>query len=176
MSLVKIEGNASGTGVFTVASPNSNTDRTLTLPDTSGTLVAPSSAGTSGQVLTSNGAGSSPTYQDLPAGGVTSLNGQTGAITNTDLYAIGSYVTGRSKDNTNYAVNSTIAGSSLFATPPGARWDSSNSRFTPGVGSPLNITSSCPQVNTGTWRCVSPAYGDSSPNYSTMNGLWVRIS
>jgi hypothetical protein len=36
VSQVKIQGNASGTGVFTVTSPNSNTDRTLTLPDASG--------------------------------------------------------------------------------------------------------------------------------------------
>jgi hypothetical protein len=39
MSKVAISGNASGTGVFTIASPNSNTDRTLTLPDNSGTVV-----------------------------------------------------------------------------------------------------------------------------------------
>lgn len=38
MSKVVISGNASGTGVFTVASPNSNTDRVLTLPDESGTV------------------------------------------------------------------------------------------------------------------------------------------
>lgn len=39
MSQVKIQGNASGTGIFTVAAPNSNTDRTLTLPDSTGTVV-----------------------------------------------------------------------------------------------------------------------------------------
>jgi hypothetical protein len=39
MSLVKIQGNASGTGEFTIAAPNSNTNRTLTLPDSSGTLL-----------------------------------------------------------------------------------------------------------------------------------------
>jgi hypothetical protein len=39
MSLVKVQGNASGTGIFTIASPNSNTDRTLTLPDATGTLL-----------------------------------------------------------------------------------------------------------------------------------------
>ena len=39
MSKVAITGNASGTGVFTVASPNSNTDRVLTLPDESGTVL-----------------------------------------------------------------------------------------------------------------------------------------
>jgi hypothetical protein len=39
MSKVKIEGNASGTGVFTIAAPNSSTDRTLTLPDEAGTVL-----------------------------------------------------------------------------------------------------------------------------------------
>jgi hypothetical protein len=39
MSSVSIQGNASGTGIFTIASPNSNTNRTLTLPDSSGTLA-----------------------------------------------------------------------------------------------------------------------------------------
>jgi hypothetical protein len=39
MSYVKIEGNASGTGTFTIAAPNSNTDRTLTLPDEAGTVL-----------------------------------------------------------------------------------------------------------------------------------------
>jgi hypothetical protein len=38
VSLVKVQGNASGTGIFTVAAPNSNTDRTLTLPDATGTV------------------------------------------------------------------------------------------------------------------------------------------
>ena len=40
MSNVAIIGNASGTGVFTVASPNSNVDRVLTLPDETGTVVS----------------------------------------------------------------------------------------------------------------------------------------
>lgn len=39
MSKVQLAGNASGTGIFTIASPNSNTDRTQTLPDASGTLL-----------------------------------------------------------------------------------------------------------------------------------------
>jgi len=39
MSLVKIQGNASGTGEFTIAAPNSNTNRTLTLPDNTGTFL-----------------------------------------------------------------------------------------------------------------------------------------
>ena len=50
MSKVKIEGNASGTGTFTLAAPNSNTDRTFTLPDASGDLLTSDSAGV-GKIL-----------------------------------------------------------------------------------------------------------------------------
>jgi len=39
MSKVAITGNASGTGTFTLAAPNSNSDRTLTLPDNTGTII-----------------------------------------------------------------------------------------------------------------------------------------
>ena len=39
MSKVAIKGNASGTGTFTLEAPNSNTDRTLVLPDEAGTVV-----------------------------------------------------------------------------------------------------------------------------------------
>ena len=39
MSKVVIQGHASGTGDFTIAAPNSNTDRTLTLPDVAGTVL-----------------------------------------------------------------------------------------------------------------------------------------
>jgi hypothetical protein len=57
MSKVSLAGNASGTGIFTIASPNSNTDRTLTLPDNTGTLLTsaaqsiPKSALPTGSVL-----------------------------------------------------------------------------------------------------------------------------
>ena len=38
MSKIALSPNALGTGTFTIASPNSNTDRTLTLPDATGTM------------------------------------------------------------------------------------------------------------------------------------------
>jgi hypothetical protein len=38
MSKIALSGNASGTGTFTLASPNSSTDRTLDLPDAAGTI------------------------------------------------------------------------------------------------------------------------------------------
>ena len=39
MSSIKLSPNASGTGEFTIAAPNSNTNRTLNLPDASGTIL-----------------------------------------------------------------------------------------------------------------------------------------
>jgi hypothetical protein len=80
MSKIALEGNASGTGTFTIAGPNTNTNYTITLPQETGTLITTgittglngsaistgvvaasvggtglTSAGTNGNVLTSNG-------------------------------------------------------------------------------------------------------------------------
>lgn len=57
MSSIKLESNASGTGIFTIASPNSNTNRTLTLPDNAGTVA------TQEYIPTAlNASGSAPIY------------------------------------------------------------------------------------------------------------------
>jgi hypothetical protein len=68
MSIVKVSGNASGTGTLTIAAPNTNSDYTLTLPTNTGTLLSTKSAGTVLQVvnatystITSN---STSTYAD----------------------------------------------------------------------------------------------------------------
>jgi hypothetical protein len=39
LSKIALSGNASGTGTFTLASPNSNSDRTVNLPDAGGDMV-----------------------------------------------------------------------------------------------------------------------------------------
>ena len=67
MSKISLTPNASGTGTFTIASPNSNTNRTLTLPDADGAL------------LTANGDGSALT--NLPAAYTALSKAQTGYIT-----------------------------------------------------------------------------------------------
>lgn len=131
--------------------------------------VAPS---TSGNVLTSNG--TTWTSSAPPAGGVTSLNGQSGAITNTDLYAIGSYVTGRPQNGTAYAVNSTIAGSSLYTTSNGAVfYEPSANQWRDYSNATLTAATFATLINTGTWRCVSPA---GTKTQFAASGLWVRIS
>jgi hypothetical protein len=63
MSKVQLQGNVSGTGVFTIASPNSNTDRTLTLPDNTGTILTTGSTGVVTQsMLASSVAGNGPAF------------------------------------------------------------------------------------------------------------------
>ena len=48
MAKVKIQGHASGTGVLTVTAPNTSTDRTITLPDATGTLATTADTGVAG--------------------------------------------------------------------------------------------------------------------------------
>ena len=68
MSKVKIQGNASGTGVVTLTAPNTNTDRTITLPDGTGDI---------GIVTRATTAPTSPTAGDMwfdTTAGTTSMN------------------------------------------------------------------------------------------------------
>ena len=75
MSKVVITGNASGTGDFTIEAPNSNTDRTLTLPDETG-IVLTSVSSLAAANLTGSVASSA-----LPAGSVLQVvSYQTGAV------------------------------------------------------------------------------------------------
>ena len=67
MSNIAIQGAATGTGVFTLASPATNTDRTLTLPDEAGTVLT-RAAGSPDNSVVVNASGnvgigaSSPTF------------------------------------------------------------------------------------------------------------------
>jgi len=70
MSKVKIEGNASGTGTFTITSPNSSTDRTITLPDVTGNLISADASGNvsiTGDLEFNSGYGSSTTVYGIRA-------------------------------------------------------------------------------------------------------------
>ena len=55
MSKIALTPNASGTGVFTISSPATNTNRTLTLPDEAGTLVSTDASGNVGIGVTATG-------------------------------------------------------------------------------------------------------------------------
>ena len=62
MSKVAIQGNASGTGTLTISAPNTSTDRTLTLPDSTGTMLNDQSDITAQVKTATNASGSAPIY------------------------------------------------------------------------------------------------------------------
>ena len=66
MSKVKIQGNSSGTGVLTVTAPNTSTDRTITLPDSTGTILDSTSTTNDGKLLTAGSTAGSISWEDAP--------------------------------------------------------------------------------------------------------------
>jgi len=62
LSRISIQGDASGTGTFTIQSPATNTDRTLTLPDEAGTVLTSVSDIESQVKTATNASGSAPVY------------------------------------------------------------------------------------------------------------------
>ena len=78
MSKITLAPNASGTGTLTVAAPNTNTDRTLTLPDVTTTLVGTDAT----QTLTNKSIAASQLTGALPAIDGSALTGiVTGGMT-----------------------------------------------------------------------------------------------
>lgn len=78
MSKVVIQGNASGTGNFTIAAPNSNTNRTLTLPDQAGEVLV---NGTTSNV----GIGTSSPNAQLDVVGTVRLTNTANASNNSNI-------------------------------------------------------------------------------------------
>lgn len=108
-------------------------------------------------------------------GGVTSLNGQTGAITNTTFGAIGSYspLYVDSANNVVYAPGSTLAGSSLrVRTGAGLDPDNFSNPF-----SDVQVGNSENPNLSGTWRAMARSKNQAG-NFSNVvcPNLWVRIS
>jgi len=62
MSKISLKPNASGTGVFSLEAPNSNVDRTLTLPDEAGSVLTDVSDIESQVKTATNATGSAPVY------------------------------------------------------------------------------------------------------------------
>lgn len=111
--------------------------------------------------------------QTLNAVPVTSLNGQTGDITNTSYGAIGSYVVAAYNAGTTLALNSTTAGSNLYycGTSQGggmALGAQGSANYFSAGGTSMGLS--------GTWRNLN--YINASDWGSSARGtsLWVRIS
>ena len=82
MSKIKLTGHASGSGVLTIAAPNTDTDRTITLPDVTGTLLD------SGSTLDATKlTGALPAISGANLTGISSVGGATGVDFNDNVKA-----------------------------------------------------------------------------------------
>jgi hypothetical protein len=70
MSLIAVQGGATGTGTVTLLAPITNTDRTLTLPDATGTVVSTGSTAVVSQAMLAAGvAGNGPAFSAYQSSG-----------------------------------------------------------------------------------------------------------
>jgi hypothetical protein len=130
-----------------------------------------SALGTANQVLAVNAGATALEFQTV-AGGVTSLNGQTGAITNTDYGAIGSYVVAGVNNfasNTEFLPDTTTAGNTLVRTTSNVNWSFLNAQSSGTIESGTSTSLGF----SGTWRRLTRTRNSSS---SATIGLFVRIS
>lgn len=154
-----------GTGAATLAANNVLLGNGTSAVQT----VAP---GTAGNLLTSTG--TSWTSSPAPAGGVTSLNSQTGAVVTTGLGDIGSVAVLMIATNTNVAVGSTVAGSDLrYGWTPnfGAMTYTGFTDFAANRGNSSATYNGGGTSLTGTWRKVSSGntYFSSGGSYAGVN-------
>lgn len=75
MSKIAITPNASGTGTINIVAPNTNTDRTLTIPDITGNVVTTGDTGSVADAMIATGITASKltgdiNYSNLPVGSV----------------------------------------------------------------------------------------------------------
>lgn len=85
MSKIALTPNASGTGTLTIAAPNTNTDRTLTLPDVTTTLVGTDAS----QTLTNKSIDASQLSGNVAADRITGALNATGSA---PIYACRAWV------------------------------------------------------------------------------------
>ena len=172
MSRITLSANATGTATFTVASPGTSSDRTLTLPDATTTLVGTDAT----QTLTNKSIAASQLTGALPAIDGSALTGlpaptsaQVGTATAGLAYnAVGSYALLWMSGAGQKTPGTTVAGSSLYPA----------NTFNYAAGN-AGYYSSGGAVS-GTWRLMGETgYYDGSVALSRGDmyaSVWLRIS
>ena len=138
MSNIAIQGAATGTGVFTLASPATNTNRTLTLPDEAGTIDTLQRAGNvlqiaKGESTTQVSFGTNQIYYTLYSFNVTAVGDNSRYVFNTYQHAYQTTDSLSSRANLGYSV--TIGGATTrLAGVDGASGDGWGQAAYPGTG------------------------------------------
>ena len=172
MAKVKITGHASGSGVLTITAPNTSTDRTITLPDATGTLL---NSDGSGANLTSLPADATklPLAGGALTGDVTLTTGSSPKIKVEETG--GSYIemeaggsTGHIKSKSGHDITFSPGGTNHLQLYSSGRaksqftahaWGKISCQGTPGLLTGHNVSSITDQA-TGRYRC----------NYTTNSG------
>jgi len=115
MSLVKISGNASGTGTLTIAAPNTSTDYTLTLPAVTTTLAGTDATQTLTNKTLTSPTVNSPTIGGTPVMGASVITSGTVANTTSGTSVTFSSIPSWVKRITVMLNNVTISGSTVPA-------------------------------------------------------------
>lgn len=135
MSIAVLKGNASGTGTVTIETPNTNTDRILTLPDATGTLDRLNRAGNVLQVVSTT---KTDTFSTTTSGSWVDITGMSVSITPTSASnkILVSYNILLANNNGWYVMLKLVRGSTDIAIGDAA---GSRTRATTvnGLGSPL---------------------------------------
>ena len=186
MAKVKIQGHASGTGVLTVTAPNTSTDRTITLPDSTGTLAttADSVGGANGVDFNDNVKARFGTNNDLEiyhSGSGSFISEASGTGT---LYIRGTNIILKSGvDNDDYikcnensdvklyhSNSEKLATTSTGATVTGALYETSprsgqiiqRHASNPNIGHHQTNSASWTELNTSLRVTITPQYANSS--------------
>jgi len=192
MSKIALEGNASGTGTFTIAGPNTNTNYTITLPQETGTLFTTgattglnASALSTGTVATArlaSGTANNTTFlrgdqtwavgTSGPPGppGPTGPTGPSGTPATT-FNTVGSYcyVYSATSNPTNVQSGTTYSAGGGTQQIQSASWGYSSCVYVNGIQNNLS----------GTWRWQSAPSGFNTgimPASSNATGLAVRTA
>lgn len=133
MSKIALSGNASGTGTLTIAAPNTNSDYTLTLPTSSGTVLL-------------DGASQSPTFNAVTA---TTLSVAGNNISAVNSMGFRNRIINGSMDIWQRGTSTTTTGNTYLAD----RWVSAF----PTGGTVSQETSSIPTGSRYAWKFVASA-------------------
>jgi hypothetical protein len=123
MTKIAIVPNAAGTGTFTIEAPNSNSNRTLTLPDAAGELLTDVSDIETQVKAATNATGSAPVFAarawvNFDGTTTTPTIRASGNVSSVTKVATGSYTTNftTAMPDANYAVTATSSTSGVVTT------------------------------------------------------------